>query len=98
MSYEPPQPPPPQPQPEPEQPEEHPDSLDLPLRASEEIQGNILAGFRKDHQSFLFLSFPSAEAARAWLIALVPADPAMPPRIASTREVATFNEQFSVAR
>ncbi len=90
MSSEPPQPPPVEP--------EGPFQETLPLRESTEIQGNILAGFRKDHQSFLFLALPAAEAARSWLAELVPADAAPPPRIASTHEVATFNEQFSAAR
>lgn len=61
-----------------------------PLRESEEIQGNILAGFNKDHQIFLFLAFPDADKGRTWLSDLIP-------RIATTREVATFNAQFSQA-
>jgi len=64
---------------------------DLPLRASEEIQGNILAGFLKDHQTFLFLQFPDATRARAYIAELTP-------RIATTKQVATFNAQFSNAR
>lgn len=67
----------------------------LPLRDSDEIQGNILAGFNKDHQVFLFLHFSDqrngAARARSWLAALIP-------RIATTRQVATFNAQFSQAR
>jgi deferrochelatase/peroxidase EfeB len=61
------------------------------LRGSIEIQGNILAGFRKDHQQLLLLAFGEAEAARAWLSQLIP-------RIARTDQVATFNELFSAAR
>ncbi|MEJ7569181.1 MAG: Dyp-type peroxidase [Gaiellaceae bacterium] len=68
----------------------------LPLRDSDEIQGNILAGFSKDHQVFLFLSFTDAATGRGWLSELVPTEG--PARIASTREVATFNKQFSEAR
>jgi Dyp-type peroxidase family len=65
---------------------------DLPLRTSQEIQGNILAGFSKDHQIFIFLRFGSDRAAnRAYLDALWP-------RIATTEQVATFNAQFSAAR
>ena len=61
-----------------------------PLRTSEEIQGNILAGFNKDHQVFLALSFgePRArrrEEARAWLAEVVVS-------IATTRQVAGFND------
>lgn len=63
----------------------------LPLRSSEEIQGNILAGFSKDHQTFLFLQFSDAQSGRAYLTELTP-------RIATTKQVATFNAQFSNAR
>ena len=61
------------------------------LRRSREIQGNILAGFLKDHQIFLLLQFTSADEGRAWLAGVLP-------RIATTDDVATFNEQFSAAR
>lgn len=82
------QPQPPDPSPEP--------TPGLDLRESDEIQGNILAGFKKDHQVFLFLVFPTSEAGQAWLAELVPLEG--PARVASTREVATFNRQFSEAR
>lgn len=62
------------------------------LRSSPNIQGNILAGFRKDHQVFAFLRLPADPAqARSWLNDLLP-------RIAATREVAAFNARFSAAR
>lgn len=62
------------------------------LRSSSNIQGNILAGFRKDHQVFIFLKFPPDPArARCWLGELTP-------RIAATKEVAAFNTRFSDAR
>ncbi|MDH6705360.1 Dyp-type peroxidase family [Kitasatospora sp. MAA19] len=64
---------------------------DLRLRESDEIQGDILAGFKKDNVSVLFLKFEDAGRAREWLRQLVP-------QIATTREVATFNEAFSEAR
>jgi Dyp-type peroxidase family len=64
---------------------------ELPLRASGEIQGNILAGFSKDHQTFVFLQFPDLASARAYLSELTP-------RIATTSQVETFNAQFSNAR
>lgn len=63
----------------------------LPLRESADIQGDILAGFKKDHVSLLFLQFEDADRARAWLADLAP-------RIATTRQVAGFNEKFSRAR
>ncbi len=63
------------------------------LRASTEIQGNILAGFNKDYQQFLFLRFPenNRPLVQGWGSALVP-------RLATTQQVATFNEQFSTER
>ncbi|MFB7474672.1 Dyp-type peroxidase [Kitasatospora sp. NPDC056184] len=66
-------------------------ATDLPLRDSEEIQGDILAGFRKDNVSVLFLKFEDATRARDWLRQLTP-------QIATTREVAAFNDAFSEAR
>lgn len=63
------------------------------LTLSLNIQGNILAGFRKDHQIFAFLQLPPQDPARAksWLNELLP-------RIAMTKEVANFNARFSAAR
>ncbi|MDQ4018996.1 MAG: Dyp-type peroxidase [Actinomycetota bacterium] len=68
----------------------------LSLRESDDIQGNILAGLRKDRQTFLFLELPDEARGRAWLGDLVPRGG--PSRIASTREVAAFNREFSEAR
>lgn len=59
----------------------------LPLRSSTEIQGDIIAGFKKDHVQLLFLTFRAPAAARGWLKALRP-------RIATTRDVTTYNEEF----
>ncbi|MFJ4188981.1 Dyp-type peroxidase [Kitasatospora sp. NPDC089509] len=63
----------------------------LPLRSSEDIQGDILAGFRKDHQCLLMIQFEDTGTARQWLRLIVP-------EIASTRVVAEFNAAFSAAR
>ena len=41
------------------------------LRTSTEIQGNILAGFNKDHQEFLFLRFADTRQARKWVKELI---------------------------
>ncbi|MFJ8624222.1 Dyp-type peroxidase [Kitasatospora sp. NPDC093550] len=66
-------------------------ATDLSLRESDEIQGDILAGFKKDNVSVLFLKFEDATRARDWLRKLTP-------QISTTREVAAFNEAFSEAR
>src|SRR5438552_1708729 len=63
------------------------DALEL-----DEIQGNILAGFNKDHASFLFLALPDDQAqAKAWLAGIVD-------EVATTTEVAAFNALFKVIR
>ncbi|MGW4895682.1 Dyp-type peroxidase [Kitasatospora sp. NPDC004240] len=66
-------------------------AADLRLRESDEIQGDIVAGFKKDHVTLLFLKFEDAARAREWLRALAP-------QIATTRQVAAFNAAFSEAR
>ncbi|MGW2490281.1 Dyp-type peroxidase [Streptomyces sp. NPDC001606] len=63
----------------------------MSLRDSTEIQGDILAGFKKDHMTLLFLRFGDPAAARSWLANLVP-------NLATTQEVAAFNARFSAAR
>ncbi|MEV0775991.1 Dyp-type peroxidase [Streptomyces sp. NPDC050428] len=64
---------------------------DLPLRTSREIQGDIIAGAKKDHVQLLLLKFENDALARTWLRRLRP-------RIATTRQVAAFNAEFSKAR
>ncbi|MDQ4124874.1 MAG: Dyp-type peroxidase [Actinomycetota bacterium] len=51
--------------------------------ARDDIQGNIVPGFNKDHQHFLFLRIGNVKAAKAWLRSLAP-------RIASMDEVLAF--------
>jgi Dyp-type peroxidase family len=51
------------------------------------IQGNILEGFNKDYQSFLFLTFTDAGRGRAWLGTVVS-------EVASVDEVRDFNDLF----
>ncbi|MFZ3467919.1 peroxidase [Streptomyces sp. 4.24] len=63
----------------------------LPLRTDRHSQGDILAGFRKDHVSLLFLHFRDAVRARQWLKRLLPS-------ISTTEDVARFNKAFSRAR
>ncbi|MER7754270.1 Dyp-type peroxidase [Kitasatospora sp. NPDC097643] len=66
-------------------------AADLRLRESDEIQGDIIAGFKKDNITLLFLKFEDAPRAREWLRRLTP-------QISTTRQVAAFNEAFSEAR
>lgn len=66
-------------------------NTELPLRDSTEIQGDVIAGFKKDNVQLLFLKFDDATRARTWLRRLKP-------RIATTRQVAAFNTAFSAAR
>lgn len=63
----------------------------LPLRENTDIQGDIIAGFKKDQVSLLFLQFEDRARAQAWLADLAP-------RIATTKQVAAFNKKFSQAR
>lgn len=56
-----------------------------------DIQGNIVGGFNKDHQTFLFLRFGHADKARAWIKGLIP-------HIATAEEVLTFNKLFKLLK
>ncbi|MEU3469693.1 Dyp-type peroxidase [Streptomyces sp. NPDC006687] len=63
----------------------------LPLRLDRDIQGDILAGSRKDHACLLMLRFREPVLARRWLRRLLP-------EISTTAEMAQFNAAFSAAR
>ncbi|MFJ9074836.1 Dyp-type peroxidase [Streptomyces sp. NPDC102278] len=63
----------------------------LPLRADTTTQGDILAGFRKDHVCVLLVHFRHAGQARRWLGGLLP-------ELSTTDQVARFNAEFSRAR
>jgi Dyp-type peroxidase family len=66
-------------------------AVDMPLKL-DEIQGNIVAGFNKDHTSYLFLALPDDPArGRAWLGELVG-------QVATAREVKQFNDLFREVR
>ncbi len=52
-----------------------------------QIQGNILAGFNKDFQAFLFLQFTDQTKGRAWLRNIAR-------EVATTDEVLAFNKLF----
>jgi Dyp-type peroxidase family len=65
--------------------------VDMPLELTE-IQGNIVAGFNKDHVSYLFFALPNDQAqARRWLAGL--AD-----QVATAEEVKQFNDLFRAIR
>lgn len=55
----------------------------------DDIQGNIVAGFNKDHQSFLFVNFPDGGDPKGWLAEVSS-------EVASTSEVNAFNQLFKV--
>jgi hypothetical protein len=57
----------------------------------DEIQGNVIPGFNKDHQILVFLSLTDVAKAKAWLRATIP-------QIATAREVLAFNRLFREIR
>jgi Dyp-type peroxidase family len=57
----------------------------------DQIQGNILAGFNKNHQAFMFLRLGESTAARSWMAAIAP-------QIATSAEVGAFNALFKSIR
>ncbi|UUU25818.1 Dyp-type peroxidase [Streptomyces sp. DSM 40750] len=67
------------------------DPKNLFLREDTEIQGDVLAGFKKDHMQLVFLRFEDQQMTRTWLKQLRPL-------IATTGQVAKFNREFSRAR
>ncbi len=84
--------PPPAPQPQPPAlPVVRPIPTGTPLKTDTNIQGNVLAAFNKDWQTFLLLQWPNADQARAWLTALLP-------RLSNNASVAAFNADFSAKR
>lgn len=66
-------------------------STDEPLLDVHDIQGNILAGFNKDHQRLIALQIRDVAAARRWLARVVPS-------INSLAEVHQFNTLFRMRR
>lgn len=82
-----------------------PDASKEPVLRVNNIQGNILGGFNKDHQAFVFLTlqrharpgataeqeFPTVKAFKAWLRDTIPL-------IATTAEVVAFNRLFKELR
>jgi Dyp-type peroxidase family len=62
-----------------------------PVLRVDNIQGNILAGFNKDHQTLLFLAIVDVTAFRCWLAGVVD-------QVATTSEVLTFNRLWKAMR
>lgn len=61
----------------------------MPAPDADQIQGNILAGFNKDHQTFLFVRFGDSGDARRWL-------GAVSGEVATVREVQSYNGVFKL--
>jgi Dyp-type peroxidase family len=57
----------------------------------DQIQGNIIGGFNKDYQTFLFLKFNHPDKGRSWVGSIIP-------EIATSKEVLAFNELFKVLK
>lgn len=68
-----------------------PPDPDEVLLDADDIQGNILTGFNKDHQLLIALSIRDVSAAKAWLARVAP-------HISSLREVLQFNNLFRARR
>jgi Dyp-type peroxidase family len=88
-------------EPPPEEPQPAVDAKEfegLELRVSTKIQGNVLAGFNKDHQEFLFLRFTDDTKARKWLKGLTPGKEAVssPGPVTMTKEVTEFKDRKRV--
>src|SRR4051812_17234995 len=70
-------------------------ALEEEILETDDIQGNILAGFNKDYQVFLFLKMAAdggaVPATRRWLRWLTP-------QISSVTEVLGFNNMFRALR
>jgi len=62
-----------------------------PILDVEDIQGNIVPGFNKDHQAFLFCQISDIVAARRWFGHLAS-------QIATLGEVANFNRLFKTTK
>lgn len=62
-----------------------------PLLAVDEIQGNVLVGFNKDHQHLLAVNLADLAAGRRWLARLLPS-------VSTMHQVFEFNQSFSAER
>lgn len=68
-----------------------PDPSAEPVLDVDDIQGNILAGFNKDHQLLVALGLDNIDSARRWLRRILPS-------INSLAEVGHFNATFRMQR
>ena len=68
-----------------------PNPVDTVALDLEQIQGNILAGFNKDHQRFLFFHIADVAKAKLWLRSMMDS-------IAMTNKVKAFNDSFKLAK
>ena len=62
------------------------------------IQGNILAGFNKDYQDFLFLKFTTPSGGRAWIHELLNPDFDAGIAASTSENLLKFNAQFKALR
>ncbi len=62
-----------------------------PILDIDDIQGNILAGFKKNFENLLFLKIIEPEIAKQWIKSLQP-------QISSLAEVLSFNNLFKILR
>jgi Dyp-type peroxidase family len=69
----------------------HPPVPDEPMLDVDNVQGNILGGFNKDHQMFLFYQIHKASEFREWLREFVPF-------VSTSAEVIAFNRLFKSIR
>lgn len=69
----------------------HPAVPNEPVLAVKNIQGNIIGGFNKDHQTLLFLKIVNISHFKEWLSSLIPF-------IATAEEVLAFNRLFKEIR
>lgn len=81
---------PPDPPPQPGPPVSAP--AELLLRTSRTVQGNVLAGFNKDHQAFRLVALPAdPKMSREWLAGVLG-------QVAVNQDVEDWNQNFSAAR
>jgi hypothetical protein len=62
-----------------------------PILELADIQGNVIPGFKKDHQHFLFFRIADVERARSWIASLAPT-------VSSADEVLKANMLWKEAR